>query len=195
MLLAAMCSAQTTGSKSAIQDVGTIANGGRPCLVDLDRDVVPDCIQESNGKLIIAPQYVKELRYDSSGLARVWSEVPPEAWMYVDRKGAVLVTGVPNVDNSPDDFSEGLVRTVVDDKYGFADRQGNIVIKPAFDWASPFQHGKAEVCIKCRKMCMVSDSKMVDADSMPGGCDHWTMVGGEWFKVNRKGRILSRLVR
>jgi len=164
--------------------------------VDLDRDVVPDCIQEApNGKLIIAPQYVKDLHFDSSGLALVWSEVPPKAWMYVDRKGAVLITGVPSVGNDADGFSEGLVRTVVDDKYGFADRKGSIVIKPAYDWASPFHHGNAEVCNKCRKMCVVSDSKMVDADSVPGGCDHWTMIGGEWFKINRKGRILSRLVR
>jgi hypothetical protein len=50
--------------------------------------------------------------------------------MYVDRKGAVLITGVPSVGNDADDFSEGLVRTVVDEKYGFADRQGNVVIKP-----------------------------------------------------------------
>jgi hypothetical protein len=163
--------------------------------VDLDRDVVPDCIQEApNGKLIIAPQYLKELRFDSSGLAQVWSEVPPKAWMYVDRKGAILITGVPSVENGADVFSEGLVRTVVDDKYGFADRQGNLVIKPAYDWASPFHHGNAEVCNKCRKVCMISDSKMVDAVSVPGGCDHWTMVGGEWFKVNKKGRILSTLV-
>jgi hypothetical protein len=196
LLLATVCFAQTTGSKSTIPGGGPTANGGLPCLVDLDRDVVPDCIQEApNGKLIIAPQYVKELHFDSNGLALVWSEVPPKAWMYVDRKGAVLITGVPSVGNDADDFSEGLVRTVVDEKYGFADRQGNVVIKPAYDWALPFHRGKAEVCNKCRKMCVLSDWKMVDADSVPGGCDHWTMVGGEWFKVNRKGRILSRLVR
>ena len=185
-----LAGAQTTGSQS------TIPTGGLPCLVDLDRDVVPDCIQKApNGKLIIAPQYVKELHFDSRGLASVWSEVPPKAWMYVDRKGAVLVTGVPGVDNGPDDFSEGLVRTVVGDKYGFANRRGNLVIKPAYDWAAPFHDGNAEVCNKCRKTCLLSDSKMVDADSMPGGCDHWMMTGGEWFKVNKKGRIVSRLVR
>ena len=196
LLLAIACSAQTTGSKSTIQGGVPTENGGRPCLLDVDRDVVPDCLQEaSNGKLIISPQYVKDLHFDSNGLATVWSEVPPKAWMYVDRKGAVLITGVPSVENDADGFSEGLVRTVVDDKYGFADRQGNIVIKPAYDWASPFQRGTAEVCNKCRKMCIMSDSKMVDADSVPGGCDHWMMVGGEWFKLNKKGRIVSRLVR
>ena len=196
LLLATVCFAQTTGSKSTIPGGGPTANGGRPCLVDLDRDVVPDCIQEApNGKLIIAPQYVKELHFDSSGLALVWSEVPPQAWMYVDRKGAVLITGVPSVGNDADGFSEGLVRTVVDDKYGFADRKGSIVIQPAYDWASPFHHGNAEVCNKCRKMCVMSGWKMVDADSVPGGCDHWMMLGGEWFKLNKKGRILSRLVR
>jgi len=196
LLLATVCFAQTTGSKSAIHGGVPTGNGGRPCLLDVDRDVVPDCIREaSNGKLIIAPQYVKDLHFDYSGLARVWSGVPPKAWMYVDRKGAVLITGVPSVENDADDFSEGLVRTVVADKYGFADRKGSIVIMPTYDWASSFHHGSAEVCNKCHKMCVMSDSKMVDADSVPGGCDHWMMVGGEWFKLNKKGRILSRLVR
>jgi len=52
-----------------------------------------------------------------------------------------------------DEFSDGLVRTVINQKYGFADRHGKIVIAPKYDGAFPFEHGYAIVCIGCRETC------------------------------------------
>jgi hypothetical protein len=105
-----------------------------------------------------------------------------------------VISGVPTFDNLADEFSGGLVRTVVDGKYGFADRQGRVVIKPAYDWASPFDHGSAQVCNHCREMC-VMPGRAVELESMPDGCDHRIMQGGEWFKINKKGQIVARLQR
>src|SRR6516165_2494957 len=120
LLLATVCFAQTTGSKSTIHGGVPTGNGGRPCLLDVDRDVVPDCIREaSNGKLIIAPQYVKDLHFDYSGLARVWSGVPPKVGMYCNKKGAFLIRGAQGVKNEADFFWGGLVRTVVANKSVF----------------------------------------------------------------------------
>ena len=196
LLLASVCSAQTTTTTPAPHGSSPAGNDGRPCLVDVDRDLVPDCIQETgNGKLRIAPQYVTELHVDPSGLAPVWSEAPPKGWMYVNREGAILITGVPSADNWIDAFAEGLVRTVIGGKYGFANKDGTIVIKPAYDYALPFDQGYAGVCNHCREMCALSGEKMVEMQSVPGGCDHTMWVGGEWFKINKKGRIASRLHR
>jgi hypothetical protein len=194
-LLLTMVSFAQTPSKSKPPGDGSVANRGRPCLFDGERGVVPDCIQEAaDGKLFIASQYVKDLKFNSAGLAPVRSEEPPFGWMYVNRKGAVVITGVPTFDNWADDFSDGLVRTVAGGKYGFANSKGRIVITPAYDWASPFDHGYAEVCNQCREMCAMPGGA-VEMQSVPGGCDHSVMVGGSWFKIDKKGRIVARLHR
>jgi hypothetical protein len=158
--------------------------------------VVAHCILHSEeGNLFIAPDVLKELHFDSHGLAQVRSEEDSRhLWMYVNRKGRVVVTGVPSFDNWADNFSDGLVRTVVKDKYGFSNRQGRIVINPAYDWASPFSHGYSEVCNQCREMCAMPGGA-VEVQSVSGGCDHRIMVGGEWFKIDRKGHVAARLQR
>ena len=109
--------------------------------------------------------------------------------MYVNRKGRVVVSGVPNFDNWADSFSEGLVRTVIKNKYGFANRDGKIVIAPAYDWASPFAHGSANACNECHEECANPGGV---APHQPG-CDHRIMTGGKWFKINKKGRIVAKL--
>lgn len=55
-------------------------------------------------------------------------------------------------DNGPDYFSEGLMRIVGDNnKVGFADKKGNIVIAPLYDESSPFHYGYADFCNGCYK--------------------------------------------
>lgn len=166
---------------------------GLTCLFDAERGEVPDCIrQTADGKLFIAPQYVKELPFNSAGLAPLSPQAPLHGWMYVNRKGAVVISGVPTFDNWADDFSDGLVRTAVSGKYGFANRKGRIVITAAYDWASPFEDGHAQVCNHCQAMCATSGG-VVEERSLPHGCEHSFMAGGEWFKINKKGRVLARL--
>jgi len=156
--------------------------------------VVPNCIlQAGNGNISIAPEVLKQLRFDSHGLAPVFSEDDVRhGWMYVNRKGNVVVSGVASFDNWADEFSDGLVRIVVSNKYGFADREGRIIIKPTYDWASPFQHGSTDVCNECREMCMMPGGA-VEIQSVAGGCDHRIRVGGDWFKVDKKGRVVTKL--
>jgi len=107
------------------------------CLFDFERGEVPNCVRESTtGKLFIARQVLKELQFDSYGLAAVLS--PKKGWMYVRRTGRVVVTGVPTMDNGADPFHDGLVRTVKNEKYGFANRKGQLVIPPVYDGAMNF---------------------------------------------------------
>jgi hypothetical protein len=170
-----------------------------------DSGVVNNCIlRHQDGTQFVSPEVLKEVKFDAHGLAPVRVEDdcgpapvhveqnPCYLWMYVNRKGRVVINGVPTFDNLADEFSGGLVRTVVNGKYGFANRQGRIVIKPAYDWASRFEHGYAEVCYHCREMCAMP-GRAAELESMPGGCDHHIMVGGQWFKMDKKGRVVARL--
>src|SRR5579863_3563603 len=81
------------------------------CVFDFERGQVPDCVHRmATGQLFIAAHVLKELHFDSHGLASVLSR--REAWMYVARTGRVVVSGVPTMDNGPDSFHNGLVRAV-----------------------------------------------------------------------------------
>src|SRR6266404_268972 len=102
------------------------------CIYDFERGVISDCIQKAaSGKLIIKQQVLKHLKFDSHGLAAVRSET--NGWMYVSRTGEVVIRGVPTMDNWADTFHGGLVRVVRNNKYGFSNRKGQLVISAVYD--------------------------------------------------------------
>ena len=81
-------------ARGADQRAESESRGGR-CMFDTEVGVVSGCIiRNTSGELFIAPQYLRQLRFDASGLAPVWSDSQPQGWMYADRKGRVVVTGV-----------------------------------------------------------------------------------------------------
>jgi hypothetical protein len=153
---------------------------GAPCLFDFERGEVPDCVREgSHGDLFIAPGLLRDLSFDSQGLAAVHSSA--EGWMYVNRKGKVLITGVAVMDNGAETFHDGLVRFVRNAKYGFANRKGQIVIEAVYDGAMNFENGRAAVCKSCTVKCDGGD------------CEHHSFSGGEWFQIDTKGTVVARL--
>lgn len=150
---------------------------GKPCMFDPQRGENPDCVQvRADGSLVVAARYVKQLPYTSDGLAAVW--IAGE-WTYVNRRGLAIITGVPSVDNGPDEFHDGLVRFVRDKKYGFANRKGEVVIAPRYDGALPFENDRAKVCSGCVNKCLDRD------------CEHHTFSGGQWFIVSKDGVVLK----
>jgi len=189
------CSRQTAKPQSADESVAMSApSAGDSCdfREGDDVDSHPNCVlQDGQGELFIAQEYVKKLAFDSHGLAPVFDEDHSrQGWMYVDRKGRVIVRAVPSDDNWAEEFSEGLVRTVINKKYGFADRHGKIVIPAKYDGAFPFEHGHAVVCIGCRETCAMSDPPIANSDA---DCEHHIITGGEWFKINKAGRVVARV--
>ena len=139
--------------------------------------IVPDCIlKDTSGTLSIAPQYVKQLHFDSHGLVPVWSQSQPHGWLYADRRGRIIVTGVPEFDNSADSFHDGLVRVMHDEKYGFANRAGILVIPAVYDGALNFEKGTALVCNQCKTRC--ED-------------EHCWFTGGQWQRIDKHGRIVA----
>lgn len=100
-------------------------------------------------------------------------------FMY-DRKGNFLFHPFW-FDNGPDYFSEGLMRFVGNNnKVGFADKNGNIVIEPKHDFVDFFQYGYADFCNGCRWEYASKDDY-----------EHRVVVGGTWGKINKKGEIVK----
>jgi hypothetical protein len=151
------------------------------CIFDFNQDEVPDCLRQGpTGTLFVAPLVLKKLDFDSYGLAPLLSR--KERWIYVNRKGLVVVKGVPTMDNGPDSFHDGLVRVVRNNKYGFANRRGHLVIPAVYDGAMNFEKGKARVCKGCEDKC---------ADASHDACEHHFFAGGEWFEVDTKGTAVA----
>ena len=123
------------------------------------------------GKVVIEPRFSIAERFSSQGIAAVCDE---QGWAYIDRSRNVLVR--PFIfDNGPDYFWEGLARFTVDGKFGFFDKRGHVVIKPAYQFAERFSEGRAAVCQGCRKVTHG---------------EHWTMEGGKWGFISRSGELV-----
>ena len=158
---------------------GEINADGRKCILPAqDFKEVSDCVKKNKtGQLFIASQYLRQLSFGENGLAVVYSQ--EEGWMYVNRKGRVIISGVAVMDNGADVFHDGLVRFSKNNKWGFADERGGIVVPPIYDGAMNFENGLARVCRGCRSECTGSD------------CEHHVFAGGEWFYINTKGKIVK----
>jgi hypothetical protein len=147
------------------------------CTFDFDKPNMPDCIRTSQaGRLFVSPKYLRELSFDKKGLAALSSETL--GWMYARRSGEIVITDVATLDNGPDEFHDGMVRVIKHGKFAFADRSGKLRIPPEYDWASPFDHGRAMVCRQCRIQR-----------------DHWKehswFVGGKWFMIDVHGQVFT----
>jgi hypothetical protein len=148
---------------------------GASCHIDFEEGEIPNCLyQTATRQLFIAPEFVKQLHFDSYGLAGVFS-LQKEEWMYVNRKGKVVIQGVVSEDNGPASFHDGLVCVVRNNKYGFANRKGQLVIPAIYDGAWNFESGRAKVCKGCENKCAGGD------------CDHHFFSGGEWFQIDTHG--------
>jgi hypothetical protein len=152
----------------------------RSCVVDFEKGEIRGCLElRKDGALFVTAPVFKYLRFDSDGLAPVLS--PNRGWMYVNKKGKVIISGVPSFDNGPDSFHDGVVRIVRSQKYGFADRQGRIVVPVIYDGALNFEKGRAKVCKNCRDKCMDRE------------CEHHFFAGGEWVEIDPRGTIIGRI--
>jgi WG containing repeat len=170
---------EASAQVSKQQTSAVVVPTGSPCLFDVERGEIPNCVGENaKGDLFIAPEFLKELMFDSHGLAVVRSA--RNGWMYVSRTGKVLIKGVPVMDNWADSFHDGLVRIVSNGKYGFANREGQMVIPPIYDGAMNFENGRAVVCNGC-------ESRPANGEG-----EYHFFAWGTWFRINTKGRVLGR---
>lgn len=94
----------------------------------------------------------------------------------IDRKEKVLFE-IFILDNEPDPIQEGLFRILEGNKIGYANMNGEIVINPRFDSASPFKDGFAAICIGCTVEKEYEITKK---------------VGGKWGLINKNGLFVIK---
>lgn len=80
-------------------------------------------------------------------------------------------------DNGPDYISDGLFRIIKNNKIGYADKWGKIIIKPQFECTTPFENGEAKVAYKCQ---LIEDG------------EHSIMESDHWIYIDKKGREIIK---
>ena len=96
----------------------------------------------------------------------------------IDRNEKVLFE-VLGIDNGPDYVKDGLFRIKENEKIGFANMNGEIVIKPQFDLALPFFDGYAAVCVGGQ---LILEHEMRFRE------------GGKWGFIDKSGRLVVPLI-
>ncbi len=127
--------------------------------------------KNQNDQIVIRAKFTAAMDFSEKGIAAV---ADSSGWAYIDTQGKILIR--PFIyDNGPDYFCEGLARFVENDKIGFFDESGKIIIKAEWDFAYTFEDGKAAVCNGCK----ISIDK-----------DHNSVSGGEWGYINKTGKVI-----
>ena len=159
------------------------------CAIDLELMTLPGCALESrNGHLYVLRRFaVDVLSSRVSGVAAVpvsvgghrlaWTALPDAGWAYFDRSGLVVVENVATMDNAADEFHNGLVRINVGNKWGLASLHGKVIAPLTFDGVLDVSgdHG----WLACKGCRTVNDG------------EHSWFEGGEWFRLDRKGRVVG----
>jgi hypothetical protein len=92
-------------------------------------------------------------------------------FMAIDKNGAELYE-IYKYDNGLDYVVDNRFRIVENGKIGYANELGEIVIKPQFECAEPFENGKARVTNDCK---LIKDG------------EHTTVESESWFFINTDG--------
>lgn len=93
----------------------------------------------------------------------------------IDRNEKVLFE-VLRIDNGPDYVKDGLFRIKKNEKIGFANQNGKIIIPPQFDCAYPFENGRAKVSMNCRT---VNEG------------EHSRWISNDWYFIDKSGKQLK----
>jgi hypothetical protein len=100
----------------------------------------------------------------------------------IDKQENKLFTVYP-FDNGPDYISDGTFRIVENNRIGFADTSGRIIIKPIFYFSFEFIDGLAIVNIGGHQEKSGSDA----------ACEHYIWVGGKWGVIDKTGKYVLDL--
>lgn len=102
------------------------------------------CAEPDGSTFHISPRVLAQADYGDNGLAGFYID---RRTFYVKPDGSSLE--VLLFDNGPDYFEEGLTRGVVNGKIGFFNQRLEPVIEPQYDFAWPFENGRARVGMDC----------------------------------------------
>lgn len=119
---------------------------------------------DCDGEIAVPAKYHIAYEFTDGGIAAV---LDSNGWYYISRTGDFVIR--PKLyDNGPDYFSDGLARYVKDGKYGFFDSSGQVIIEAQFEFAFPFEDGKAKIGEDCQ-FVSVDEHTTVE-------CEIWSFV-------------------
>ncbi len=108
-------------------------------------------------------------------------------WSAIDSNEKILfkVYNSVNGEPSPDNLIENKIRIIdKNNKIGFANEKGEIIIKPQFEIITSFQNNRAIFGKKCKK-------EYWDKEKHENGCNHYSIKCSEHGLINDKGEILK----
>jgi len=131
--------------------------------------------KDTNGKIIIPRGKYESCWTDTfRNYAIVWDSASTFSLIVaIDRKERILFD-IYLFDNWPDEPSEGLFRVKRNEKVGFANELGQVVIPCQYQCAFPFENGIARVAYKCTEY--------------EGDCEHKAPESEEWFFIDKNGK-------
>lgn len=152
-----------------------VGQSNQQCTVG-DEDIpwsFPACaLTEGHGEQYVSPKYLKGCEFNAYGLT--WIHLVPGGYVYVNRKGRIVIRDVSMMDNGADWFHRGLVRLERGGKYGFADPKGHLIVPIRYDGASNTEEDGPRVCVGCKVERLG---------------EHGVFKGGQWFDVDAGGRL------
>lgn len=130
-----------------------------------------------NGKIIIKAKFNYSYTDTLYSMAIVLKN---SEWVGIDRNEKIILK--PFIyDNGPDYVKEGLFRFVENNKIGFANLEGQKIILPQLDFATPFVEGLSEYTLGGHR------------ENEKGG-EHWYWKGGyESGYLNKYGQRFKRI--
>ncbi len=98
---------------------------------------------KQDGKIIVKPIYIGIDEFTDCGIAGVIH--PTAGYFYINKKGEKLDVPYMEIEYQTDRFREGYARFKKDEKLGFIDECGEVVINAKFESVTPFKNGMAIV--------------------------------------------------
>ena len=137
-------------------------------------------------KKLDSTNYITSFNGDNYQSFAVFGIKGEKGWSAIDINEKILfeVYNTSFGEPTPDEIVENKIRIVDENnKIGFADHNGKIIIKPLFEIATTFHKGKAIIGESCEKIPWDEHAKEDD-------CHHYSIVCKKHGYINEKGEIV-----
>ena len=125
---------------------------------------------------------------DQFGYFAIFGKKGYSGWAAIDANETVLfnVYNTSFGEPTPDQLIENKIRIVgSDDKIGFANHKGEIVIQPQFEIVTSFNKGKAIIGETCKKVPW-------NEHGDEAGCHHYSIICKTHGYINGKGVVIKK---
>lgn len=138
-------------------------------------------------KVLDTAKYYISMNDDTLGYFAIFGKKNSPGWSAIDVNENILfqVFNTSFGEPSPDYLIENKIRIIDnEDKIGFANEKGEIIIEPQFEIATSFYNGKAIIGKKCKKIPWGNHED-------ENGCHHYSITCEYQGYIDEKGTILK----